>query len=128
MLKLFGNGNITKDATLRKVKVGDTEVSVCDFNVAMKRDLKGDDTEFVRVTLWRAYAEKMAQYATKGRHVVLEGTPKVSIWMGKDGKANATITLANPSLELVGANPAKSAEPGPDDITVEVVPEELPFD
>lgn len=72
-------GNIAKDAVLRQVGPEDAKYSVTDIWVGenLGRSNTPEDakkTAWRKVTLWRGYADKMAQYLTKGRRIEVRGT------------------------------------------------------
>lgn len=82
------DGNIGKDAELRTVKVGGEDTKVCSFWVAeniTKRDGE-KETLWHKVTLWRNFAETMAPWLKKGRHVLVEGYGKAKNYTAKDNR------------------------------------------
>ncbi len=76
-------GNVGKDAELRHVTLGDTQVAVCSFWVAENIKKRDDSTKTVwrKVTIWRKYAETMAQYLKSGRKVYVTGTSEASYYV-----------------------------------------------
>jgi len=67
-------GNISKDAELRTVKIGDQDVSVCTIwvgeNLGRSNSPETEQkTAWRKVTLWRQYASKMAEHLKKGRRI-----------------------------------------------------------
>ncbi|MBP5742765.1 MAG: single-stranded DNA-binding protein [Paludibacteraceae bacterium] len=101
-------GNISKEATTRVVKVGNTDTFVTDFNVAVNRGYgENRKTKFYRITLWRDRGTKLAPYLTKGRLVYLEGELDVSAYIDKDGKAVGQLEMVNPyTIDIKGKKPA----------------------
>ena len=82
------DGNIGKDAVLRTVKVNGEDTKVCSFWVAEnigKRD-GSKKTLWHKVTIWRGYAEKMAQYLKQGRHVLVEGYAEAKTYTTQDNR------------------------------------------
>lgn len=82
------DGNIGKDAELRTVSVNGEDTKVCSFFVAeniSKRD-GSVKTLWHKVTIWRGYAEKMAQYLKKGRHVLVEGYAEAKTYTTQDNR------------------------------------------
>lgn len=84
--KIFGGiimevtfiGNISKDAVLRQVGPEGNKYSVLDIWVGENLGRSNTpDTEnktaWRKVTLWRGYADKMAQYLKKGRRIEVRG-------------------------------------------------------
>lgn len=82
------DGNIGKDAELRTVKVGVEDTKVCSFWVAENIQKRDNTTKTLwhKVTLWRGYAEKMAQYLKKGRHVLVEGYAEAKTYTTNDNR------------------------------------------
>lgn len=50
-------------------------------------------TEWIKAVLWEKNAEMFNQMAKKGTSVYLEGTPKISTWLSKEGEAKGQIEL-----------------------------------
>ena len=67
-------GRLTRDPELRKTQ---TDTSVCSFSLAVDRDYKKDgekkETDFIDIVAWRATAEFVSKFFTKGRMAVVEG-------------------------------------------------------
>lgn len=82
------DGNIGKDATLRTVKVNGEDTKVCSFWVAENISKRDNTTKTLwhKVTLWRGYAETMAQYLKKGRHVLVEGYAEAKTYTTQDNR------------------------------------------
>lgn len=89
------DGNIGKDAELRTVKVGGEDVKVCSFWVAENISKRDNTTKTLwhKVTIWRNYAEKMAQYLKKGRHVLVEGYAEAKTYTTQDNRIIAYIDV-----------------------------------
>jgi single-stranded DNA-binding protein len=88
MATITFDGNVGKTAELRTVKVNGADTKVCSFWVGeniSKRD-GSKKTIWHKVTLWRGYAEKMAQYLTTGRHVLVEGYAEAKTYTTKDNR------------------------------------------
>lgn len=107
MAKITVKGYIGTDAELRTVGEGEGAYSVCDFRIAENITRKNGDTRTVwyKVTLWRKYAETMAQYLKKGRKVQVEGLldndPKV--YTGKDNTIHAYNNIQATDIDLLDA-------------------------
>jgi single-strand DNA-binding protein len=73
-IKNMAIGRLTADPELKTVKVGTDEISVCEFSIAVNRGY-GDNkkTEFIDCVAWRKLGEIVAQYAKKGRQVLVVG-------------------------------------------------------
>lgn len=81
-------GNVTADPTLRVTQSG---AAVCSFTVAVNERVKhGDewrdgDATFYECSVWRQYAEHVAEAVAKGTRVVVQGKLKARSYEGKDG-------------------------------------------
>lgn len=120
-------GNIGKDAVLRKVHNGDREDSVLSIWVAennKKRD-GSTKTEWHKVTIWRGYAETMAQYLKAGRKVYVEGTAKASSYTTQDNRIVPYVDVQASELRLLDSRPDEEVPP---EVTEEATEsEETPF-
>jgi len=134
-------GNLGRDPEMRYTADG---TPVTSFSVATNRrwnnqdGSKGEETVWFRVSAWPRQAETAAQYLSKGRQVLVEGTltpdratggPKV--WTGQDGTARASYELrASRIVFLQGGGDAGARDAGDPDTTggPEYPPEdEIPF-
>lgn len=96
MQRFFCIGNLTKDPETQSTPSG---VSVCKFNVAVNRDYSNADgtkeTDFFKVTTWRAVAENCGKYLKKGSKVAIVGKVQNRTYEANDGtKRNVTEIIA----------------------------------
>ena len=79
-------GRLTRDPELRKPQ---SDTPVCSFSLAVDRDYKKDgekkETDFIDIVAWRATAEFVSKFFTKGRMAVVEGRLQIRDWTEKDG-------------------------------------------
>ena len=79
-------GRLTRDPELRRTQSG---LPVTSFSLAVDRDFKGQngerETDFIDVVAWRATAEFVSKYFTKGRMAVVEGRLQLRDWTDRDG-------------------------------------------
>ena len=84
--KIFIMGRLTRDPELRHTQTG---TAVASFSLAVDRDFKSQfgekETDFIDVVAWRATAEFVAKYFTKGRMAVVEGRLQIRAWQDKEG-------------------------------------------
>lgn len=91
-------GRLTRDPELRHTPAG---TAVASFTLAVDRNVKdkqtGDrETDFIDVVAWRAAADFVARYFTKGRMAVVEGRLQLRDWIDQDGgKRRAAEVIAN---------------------------------
>ena len=84
--KIILMGRLTRDPELRRTESG---TAVCSFSIAVDRDFKSKngekETDFIDIVSWRATAEFVSKYFTKGRMAVVEGRLQIRDWTDKDG-------------------------------------------
>jgi single-strand DNA-binding protein len=120
---------------------------VCNFSVATNRRWSNpageqqSETTWVRCTAWRATAEHVNQYLSRGRQVYVEGrlvvdpeTGGPKIWTGNDGQARASFELNVESVMFLGSAPAEGGNATAAPAAAQAAPpapefggEEIPF-
>lgn len=89
-------GRLTQDPELRRTGGG---VSVTSFTVAVDRDRAAQgqerETDFIDCVAWRAGAEFVSRYFSKGSMIVVSGRLQTRNWTDKDGnKRRSTEVMA----------------------------------
>jgi single stranded DNA-binding protein len=104
MLSIMFAGNVGNDPVLRSVQVGDEVVSVANFSVAVSNPQGGDlPPTWIRVTVWRKYAEIITQYVHKGDRVsVAAESIKASAWTDSEGELHAGIEVTARRVDFSG--------------------------
>lgn len=104
-------GNLTRDPDLRQIPSGQ---SVCSFSLALNRSYKGQDgewveaTDFVDVVAWGPLGERVAQYVTKGRPVLVNGRLQSRQWEQDGQKRNKLEVIASDVTFLGGRGEGNS--------------------
>lgn len=84
--KVFMQGRLVADPELRHTPNG---VAVASFRIAVDRDFKDKSGErqadFVNVIAWRATAEFVSKFFSKGRMAIVEGKLQSRNYEDKDG-------------------------------------------
>ena len=84
--KIFLMGRLTRDPELRRTQSG---TPVTSFSLAVDRDFKSQsgekETDFIDIVAWRATAEFVSKYFTKGRMAVVEGRLQIRDYTDRDG-------------------------------------------
>lgn len=80
-------GRLARDPELRRTQNG---TPVASFRLAVDRDFKDKatgerSTDWIDVVAWRATAEFVSRFFTKGRMAVVEGRLQMRDWTDKDG-------------------------------------------
>ena len=97
-------GNLTRDPEVRQTPNGQ---SVCNFSLALNRSYKGGDgewqevTDYVDVLAWCPLGERVAQYVTKGRPVLVNGRLQSSSWE-QDGKKRTKVEVNAQDVTFLG--------------------------
>ena len=85
-------GRLARDPELRRTQTG---TPVASFRLAVDRDFKDKSTgerstDWIDVVAWRATAEFVSRYFTKGHMAVVEGRLQMRDWTDKDGNKRTT--------------------------------------
>ena len=106
-------GRLARDPELRRTQSG---VPVASFRLAVDRDFKDKSTgerstDWIDVVAWRATAEFVSRFFTKGRMAVVEGRLQMRDWTDKDGNKRVA---AEVSLTMcISATASATAMPRP---------------
>lgn len=110
-------GRLVKDPEMRTTSTGK---SVTSFRLAIDRDTKEKETDFIDCIAWQKTGEFVSKYFTKGQLAVVDGRLQIRPWTDKDGnKRYATEIIAN---NVYFGSSKTTSEPAPADIDAE-----LPF-
>ena len=106
-------GNLTRDPELRATPNGQ---NVCSFSLALNRSYKGADgnwqeaTDYVDVTAWGPLGERVHQYVTKGRPVLVSGRLQSRSWE-QDGQKRNKVEVVAQDVTFLGGR-GESGEDG----------------
>lgn len=109
-------GNLTRDPDLRQIPSGQ---SVCSFSLALNRSYKNkegewqESTDFVDIVAWGPLGERVAQYVTKGRPVLVNGRLQSRQWEQDGQKRNKLEVVAN-DVTFLGSRGEGSNANSPD--------------
>ena len=89
-------GNLTADPELRFTPSGQavanfTVASTARFLDRQTNEWKDGDTVFIRCSVWRQYAENVAESLTKGTRVIVTGKLKVRQYETRDGGKGTSV-------------------------------------
>ena len=85
-------GRLTADPELRTTSNG---TSVTSFTVAVDREFKKDETDFLNVVAWRQTADFITRYFHKGKMIAIVGSIQTRVYEDKNGnKRTATEIIA----------------------------------
>jgi single-strand DNA-binding protein len=97
-------GNLTRDPEVRQIPSGQ---SVCSFSLALNRSYKGSDgnwteaTDYIDVVAWGPLGERVAQYVTKGRPVLVNGRIQSRSWE-QDGQKRSKVEVVAQDVTFLG--------------------------
>lgn len=103
-------GNLTRDPELRTTPSGQ---SVCSFSLALNRSYKGADgnwqeaTDYVDIVAWAGLGERVAQYVTKGRPVLVSGRLQSRSWE-QDGQKRSKVEVIAQDVTFLGGRSENS--------------------
>ena len=102
MNKVVLVGRLVRDPDLRFAAGSGTAVGK--FTVAVNRQFKRDETDFINCVAFGKTAETIAQYLTKGRQVAIDGSIRTGSYEAQDGTKRYTTDVAVESFEFIGSN------------------------
>jgi single-strand DNA-binding protein len=110
------SGNLTRDAELSYTQSGH---AILKFSIAVNRRKKvgdqwQDEAHFFDIVKWKG--EKLAQYLTKGKRVIVSGRMTQDRWEAQDGTKRSKVYITADHVEMVGGRDGSSErQPGPPD-------------
>ncbi len=139
-------GNLTRDPEVRQIPSGQ---SVCTFSLALNRSFKGSDgnwqeaVDYIDVVAWGPLGERVAQYVTKGRPVLVNGRLQSRSWES-DGQKRSKVEVNAQDVTFLGgrgenpeggsysqptdapasSSPKKAAPKKSDDVVIEDIGDE----
>ena len=93
-------GRLTKDPELRYAAGSGT--AVCRFTVAITRQFKKDETDFINCVAFGKTGETIAQYITKGRQIAVTGAIRTGSYDAQYGTKRYTTDVTVESFEFIG--------------------------
>jgi len=129
MNKVIIIGRLTKDSELRYTE---SELAICDFTLAVDREYKKDEADFINCKAFGKLGETINKYTYKGDLIAVCGRINTGSYE-KDGKK---VYTTNVVVDQVKFLQAKKEEDNPyKDMSVkveasqqfEISPEDLPF-
>ena len=104
MNKVILIGRLTADPELRYTPSG---VPTCSFRLAVDRPFTSQNGEreadFINIVVWRAQAENVAKYMSKGRQVAVEGRLQDRTYDDQDGRRQWISEVVADRVEFLGS-------------------------
>ena len=108
-------GNLTRDPELRSTNSGQ---SVCNFSLALNRSYKDasgewqEATDYIDVIAWGPLGERIQQYVTKGRPVLVSGRLQNRTWE-QDGQKRSKVEVVAQDVTFLGGRGEGGADNAP---------------
>ena len=100
MNRVILTGNLTRDNELKQA--GQTQI--LKNTLAVKREFKKDETDFINITAFSKTAELIAKYTQKGSKLLVEGSLQIGSYEDKEGKKRQTADVIVRNIEFIGGN------------------------
>ena len=91
-------GNICNDVEVKQIS--NSEKSVVQITLAVKRPFTKDVTDFIPVVVWNQPAEFLGKYAHKGSKVAVSGRLTSRKWEDKEGNKRTTYEVVAENVEI----------------------------
>ena len=101
-------GRLTKDPELKYAAGSGT--AVCRFTVAINRQFKKDDTDFINCVAFGKTGETITQYFTKGSKIAITGNIQTGSYDTKDGTKRYTTDVIVETFEFVESKKKETNE------------------
>lgn len=94
-------GRLVADPELRQTQ---SNISVVSFKIAVDKYVKDGEkqADFIECNAWRATAEFISKYFTKGQEILIRGQLHNKQWTDKDGTKHYTYEVTADNAEFCG--------------------------
>ena len=129
MNKVILKGRLTANPELKTTA---TNITVCDFSVAVNRRFNKEQTDFINCQAWRQTAEFITKYFTKGQEILVVGELHIDKW-DKDGETRYSARVVVDEVGFCGSKESsknqKDTDINTDDLTefTPIETDDLPF-
>ena len=101
-------GRLTKDPELRYAAGSGT--AVCRFTVAINRQFKKDETDFINCVAFGKTGETITQYLTKGRQIAVTGSIRTGSYESNSGEKRYTTHVVLDGFEFIGNSNSSNSD------------------
>ena len=106
MNKVVLVGRLTKDPELRYA--AGSGIPTSKFTVAVNRQGKKDEADFINCVAFNKTAELIAQYLGKGRQIAIAGHIQTGSYLKDDGAKRYTADVVVESFDFIDSNSSSS--------------------
>ena len=121
-------GYLTADPEKRSTPNG---INAATFTVGVTRSRKNPDgdreSDFFRVTAWRATADYCASYLAKGSRVYVRGELTPRQFQGKDGRLRTSLEINAEAVENLTEKPKKTSTRPDMSEFADITSKDIPF-
>lgn len=125
MNKVVLVGRLTKDPELRYA--AGSGIPTSRFTVAVNRQGKKDEADFINCVAFNKTAETIAQYLTKGRQIAIAGRIQTNSYTSDDGTKRYTTGVVVETFEFCDSNKNNNSNNSIDDDVTPVDDADMPF-
>lgn len=100
-------GRLTKDPELRATQ---SNISVASFSLAVERNYKDKQTDFIDIVAWRQTADFVAKYFQKGMQVAVSGSLQTRTWEDKKGQKRTAVEVVADEVYFADSKREKSLD------------------
>lgn len=115
-------GRLTRDPELQYSNNG---TAFSKFSIAVPRDFKRDETDFINCLAFGKTAETIAEYLSKGKRIAIVGRIQTGSYNNKEGQRVNTFEVVVDKFEFVDS--AKSEENNKNVRSEEDLEDDFPF-
>lgn len=118
-------GRLTKDPELSYTA---NQTAKCVFTLAVDRQKKSEEADFIRITVWSSQAENCNKYLHKGSQCAVHGRIQTGSYKDRNGNTVYTTDVIADRVEFLGSKTPRNPETTHDDYgTFSAVTETVPF-
>ena len=99
MNKIILKGRLATTPETRKTQ---SDITVCNFSIAVNRRFDREKTDFINCVAWRQTAEFVSKYFTKGQEIALSGELHIDK-SEKDGETRYYTAVSVDEVEFCGS-------------------------
>ena len=125
MNKVVLVGRLTKDPELRYA--AGSGIPTSRFTVAVNRQGKKDEADFINCVAFNKTAELIAQYFVKGRQIAIAGHIQTGSYLKDDGTKVYTTDVVVETFDFCDSNKSNSSNNSIDDDVTPVDDADMPF-